>query len=137
MKEHGTIEKVLEKIEETNEDEGKKKKYIIPSQFLYKESRHLFQNPDVIGDKETLDKLVVFDKPHEEEMKEWLTGSKGFAETKVFNGIEKLKKSQAKKNQSRLDCFFKAGAVLSSSKKVEAPKGKGGKPLKKGRKSAA
>jgi hypothetical protein len=86
-----------------------------------------------------LEKQLVFDKHNEMEMKEWLINEKGFAENKVFNGLERLKKSSGKKNQTRLDCFFKAGNISSSCKKVEAPKGKGaGKPsaAKKGRKSA-
>ena len=35
-----------------------------------------------------------------------------------------MKKSAGKKNQTRLDGFFKSSGVLSSTKKVEAPKGK-------------
>ena len=42
-----------------------------------------------------------------EEMKEWLVNHKGFSETKVANGLERLQKCQGKKNQTRLDCFFK------------------------------
>ena len=124
LKEHGTIEEVIDKIKESNEDPNKKKKYTIPEKFQYKESRELFINPDVISDKETLEKEIVFDKLAEDELKQWLLESKNFAEVKVTNGIERIKKSQGKKNQSRLDCFFKS--TLISSKKVEAPK-KGGK----------
>jgi len=96
MKECGSIEKVLEKIEAANaanEEGGKKKKYHIPSSFLYEQSRKLFLSPDVQSDPEFLKKCIVFDKPKEEEMKEWLQGSKGFAETKVTNGLERLNKS--------------------------------------------
>ena len=94
---------------------------------MYEESRELFRNPDVIRDKEELRNLIKFEKPAEEEMKEWLVNSKGFTETKVTNGLERLKKCQGKKNQGRLDCFFKVSSVLSSTKKVEAPVGKGKK----------
>lgn len=66
-------------------------------------------------------KQIVFEKPYEAEMKEWLTGSKGFSENKVNSGVEKLIKSQGKKNQVRLDSFFKKSAVLPSTKKVQAP----------------
>ena len=124
IKENGNIEGVLEKIKEMNEDESRKKKYIIPENFLYKESRNLFITPDVIDEKEVLEKQIVFDKPNEEELKSWLINDKSFTEVKVANGIERLKKSQGKKNQSRLDSFFKASFVSSSRRKVEAPKGK-------------
>lgn len=96
MKECGSIEKVLEKINAmnaVNEDGNKKKKYHIPQNFLFEQSRKLFLSPDVQSDLEFLKKQIVFDKPQEEEMKEWLTGSKGFAETKVNNGLERLNKS--------------------------------------------
>merc|ERR1711964_228692 len=53
LKAHGTIEGVIEKVMEVNEDR-EKKKYQIPKEFLYKESRALFKNPEVISDKELL-----------------------------------------------------------------------------------
>ena len=136
IKEHSTIEKVLERVKLLNEDETKKKKYVIPEKFLFEKSREMFLKPEVISDTEQLKKLIVFEKPYEEEMKEWLTGSKGFSENKVNTGLEKLNKAQTKKNQIRLDSFFKTSTIISSSKKVEAPKksaGTGGKKvLKKG-----
>ena len=138
MRECGSIEKVLEKIEAANaanEDGNKKKKYNIPTNFLYEQSRKLFQSPDVQSDLDILKKQIVFDKPKEDEMKEWLMGSKGFAETKVVNGLERLNKSQGKKNQMRLDMFFGQSTVLQSSKKVQAP-GKNAKSMKAGKKSA-
>ena len=130
LKEHETIEGVLKEVESRHEDPAKKKKFMVPEKFLYEESRELFRNPDVIRDKEVLQSLIKFDKPDEAMMKEWLVNSKGFTEVKVANGLERLKKCQGKKNQGRLDCFFKVSSVLSSTKKVEAP-GKGkktGKP---------
>tara|TARA_B110000285_G_C15045217_1_gene573935 strand:- start:103 stop:903 length:801 start_codon:yes stop_codon:yes gene_type:complete len=130
MKEHGSIEAILEKVKESNEDPSKKKKYTIPESFLYEESRELFKNPDVISDKAALEGMIKFEKPAEEELKEWLINSKGFTETKVTNGLERLRKCQGKKNQGRLDCFFKVSSVLSSTKKVEAP-GKGAKDKKR------
>jgi hypothetical protein len=48
-------------------------------------------------------------------MKEWLVNHKGFSETKVANGLERLQKCQGKKNQTRLDCFFKQTTTTVSS----------------------
>ena len=56
MKECGSIEKVIEKVKVMNQDENKKKKYIIPENFLYEQSRQLFIKPDVIRDGEELKK---------------------------------------------------------------------------------
>lgn len=69
-------------------------------------------------------KQILFEKPNEDELKEWLINQKGFSEVKVVNGIERLKKCEGKKNQTRLDCFFKSAQIISSTKKVEAPKAK-------------
>lgn len=111
IKEHGNIENVLEQIEKELQDEKKKAKYVVPSEFRYKESRELFKNPDVIKDKEELEKLIKFNKPDEAELKAFLVNEKGFTEAKVDSGLEKLKKAQTKVNQSRLDCFFKSAGV--------------------------
>lgn len=123
IKEHGSIEPIMEKVvNATNDDPTKKKKFIVPDNFLFKESRDLFITPEVNRDKEELQKSIVWEKPYEEELKEWLVKEKGFQENKVESGLERLRKCQTKKNQIRLDSFFKVGATLSSSKKVEAPK---------------
>lgn len=98
LKENETIEGVVKKVTEMNEDESRKKKYIIPEQFLYKESRELFINADVIRDRDVLEKLIQFEKPNEDELKDWLLREKAFAEIKVINGIERLKKCQGKRN---------------------------------------
>ena len=127
------IEGVLKKVAQLNSDESRKKKFVIPDKFLFEESRELFITPDVIRDKEELEKLIVFDKPDEDELRKWLIQDKSFAENKVINGLERLKKCQSKKNQTRLDCFFKSAQISSSMKKVEAPKGKG--KAKAGRKT--
>merc|ERR1712216_1005445 len=103
-----------------------------PEKFLYNESRNLFKNPEVISDEKILKEQIVFGPPEEEELKEWLMNAKSFNETKIDNGIERLKKSQHKKNQTRLDCFFKAGGIVSS-KKTEDPKAKGAKNLAGGK----
>ena len=69
LKEHGTIEGVLASVEESNADSKKKKKFLVPDNFLYKESKELFLNPDVISDKEELQKQIVFPKLEEDELK--------------------------------------------------------------------
>lgn len=98
LKEAETIEGVIKKVIASNDDPKRKKKYVIPDKFLYEESRELFISPDVISDKEEIEKMIVFDKPAETELKDWLINQKGFTETKVNNGLERLLKSQKKKN---------------------------------------
>lgn len=47
IKDFKTIEKVIEHINKDNENDKKKKRYIIPDPFLYEDSRELFMNPEV------------------------------------------------------------------------------------------
>lgn len=59
---------------------------------MYKESRELFKNPDVITDKAELEKIIKFGKPEEDELKAFLS-SKSFTEQKVEAGLKKLQNS--------------------------------------------
>ena len=129
VKDHSTIEKVLESIAEDALDEKKKVKYIVPSDFRYVESRALFNAPDVIEDKAELEKQIKWMKPDEDGLKEFLVGSKGFTEQKVDTGLKKLAGAQTKVNQSRLDCFFKSAGTSQS--KMPAPVKKGAKDTRK------
>ena len=124
IKEHGDIEAVLKHLESEADDPKKKQKYVVPAEFLYKESRELFKNPEVITEKDALEALIKFNKPDEEELKAFLINEKGFTENKVESGLSKLKNAQTKVNQSRLDCFFKSAGV-SQSKMPQPAKGKG------------
>jgi len=109
------IEAVITKIEKENDNPNKKKKYFVPENFKYVESRELFKKPDVETDKEKLESMLKWGKPDEEALKEFLVTQKGFNDSKVENGLRKLKACQGKSNQARLDCFFKAGASKSST----------------------
>ena len=55
---------------------------------MYKESRALFKNPDVITDKETLQKTIQFVKPDEEGLKSFLINEKGFTKEKSKVGLK-------------------------------------------------
>lgn len=105
---------MLKLVESSNADERKKKKFVIPEKFLYQESRDLFRAPEAINDKEELEKRLKWEKPDDEALKEFLISEKKFQENKVESGLVRLKKTQGKANQSRLDCFFKAGGVTTS-----------------------
>lgn len=47
IKEHKTIEKVVEFLKKSNETENKKKKYVIPENYCFEEARELFKKPEV------------------------------------------------------------------------------------------
>ena len=105
----------------------KKKKFIIPDNFLYEESRAIFKEPDVIRDKPELEAMLKWTKPDPEALKSFLIEEKGFQENKVASGLTKLQNCQGKTNQSRLDLFFKsAGSTQSSSMTQKRVGGRGG-----------
>ena len=108
--EHKNIENVLEVIDKDNEK--RKKKFKVPEEFLFKESRNLFKNPDVLT-KENID--LKWNSPKEEELKEFLVNDKGFSETTCENALNKFKKWKGKSNQKRLDSFFKMGTKQSTT----------------------
>ena len=108
MEDNRNIESTLDKIIESNEDPRKKKKFIIPDNFLYEESRALFKEPDVIKDKPELEAILKWNKPEPNALKSFLIEEKGFQENKVASGLTKLQNCQGKVNQSRLDLFFKS-----------------------------
>jgi len=62
---------------------------------------------------------MKWNKPQEDELKDFLINKKGFAEVKVNSGITKLLACQGKKNQSRLDTFFKSAGTQSSTKQQQ------------------
>ena len=98
IKDHGTIEGILEQIEQDADDPKKKQKYVVPADFRYKESRELFKEPDVIKDKAELEKLIKFSKPDEEALKAFLVNEKRFTAEKVESGLKKLTSAQTKVN---------------------------------------
>ena len=132
IQEEGTIEKVLDKVKEINEDDKRKQKFIIPDNFLYQESRELFKKPFVDSDKEKFEQEIKWNKPDDDGIRDFLINQKAFAENKVESGLKKLQGSQSKVNQSRLDLFFKSAGFSSSgaSQKKDAGGAKG--PRKSG-----
>ena len=85
-------------MRENNEDAKKKKKFIIPDNFLYEESRAIFKEPDVIRDKPELEAMLKWTKPDPEALKSFLIEEKGFQENKVASGLTKLQNCQGKTN---------------------------------------
>ena len=67
-----TIENVIKRLEKESDDPKKKKKYVIPEAFMYKEARKLFVEPDAITDEKVIIPLIKWDKPDEEALKEFL-----------------------------------------------------------------
>ena len=72
MEECETIEKVLKKIEQDNDDPKKKKKYHVPETFFYEKARELFIKPNVERDKAIIEPLMKWNKPEEEALRDYL-----------------------------------------------------------------
>lgn len=101
IKEHGTLEKVVESIEK-----DPKKKYNIPDDWPYQEARELFLNPDVrSADHPECD--FKWEAPDVEGLVKFLVTEKGFNEDRVRNAAGKLQKNVKTAQQARLEGFFK------------------------------
>lgn len=114
VKQHKSIEEILQKIDT--------KKYTVPEEWMFKEARSLFVNPDV---SPCDDIELKWREPEEENLIEFMCKEKGFNEDRIRNGIKKLIKSKKQSTQGRLDDFFKVKVSSSpATKRKSDPKGK-------------
>jgi flap endonuclease-1 len=119
--EHKTIENVLAKID-TN-------KYVPPENWLFKEARQLFINPEV-ADVTNLE--LKWNEPNEEALVEYMCKEKGFAEDRMRNGVKKILKSRTTGTQVRLDSFFTITSTTPNKRKTDDAKENEKKKPKKG-----
>ncbi|CCE64142.1 hypothetical protein TPHA_0G03010 [Tetrapisispora phaffii CBS 4417] len=115
IKEHGSLEKIIEFVESPDSNS----KWKIPENWPYKEARDLFLNPDVI-DGADID--LKWKPPQEEALVSYLCGDKKFSEERVRSGIKRLQKGLKSGVQGRLDGFFKV--VPKTKEQLEAAKAK-------------
>ena len=117
IKKHGSIEEMLKELDA--------EKYQVPEDWPFKEARELFKNPEVVN---TDGLELKWTSPDEEGVVAFLVGEKQFSEDRVRNTLKKLKAARGKASQNRLETFFGAATVKSSTtgKRTEAEKGKGG-----------
>ncbi|RKP06385.1 flap endonuclease 1 [Thamnocephalis sphaerospora] len=104
LREHGSLEAVLASLD--------KKKYTVPEGWPLEEVRHLFKSPEV-QDPETIE--LKWQAPNEEGIIEFMVKEKGFGESRIRGGIEKLQKNMKTATQGRLDSFFKSTGIVSST----------------------
>lgn len=111
IKEYGTLEKLVEHIEN-----DPKKKYTIPDDWPYADARELFFNPDV---RPADDPLCDFkwDSPDVEGLIKFLVTEKGFSEDRVKAGAARLTKNLKTNQQARLEGFFKPIPKTEEQKK--------------------
>lgn len=125
IKEHGSLEKIVEWIEKNPE----KSKYKVPENWPYKEAKELFMNPEI---KKAEDVDFKWLDPNIEGLVEFMVKRKGFNEERIRSGAEKLKKGLKGGVQGRLDGFFTVVKLTPAKRKADEKEKKGGK--KKGRK---
>lgn len=116
---HGNIEKAIESLD--------KKKYTIPDNFQFKESRALFVKPDI---DEAAKVDLKWKDPDEKGLIDFMVNNKGFQIERIQTGIKRIKACRGKGTQKRMESFF--GSVGGPRKRVAPPaKGKGKKGSKK------
>lgn len=100
IREHGSLEKIVELIEKG----GANARWKIPENWPYLDARELFLKPEVLNADEI---TLKWEHPKEEELIEFMCKEKGFSEDRVKSGIQKLRKGLESGVQGRLDSFFK------------------------------
>lgn len=111
IKEYGTLEKLVEHIEN-----DPKKKYTIPDDWPYQDARELFFNPDV---RPASDPLCDFkwEAPDIDGLVKFLVDEKGFSADRVKSGAARLTKNLKTSQQARLEGFFKPIPKTEEQKK--------------------
>ena len=127
IKEHKTIEKVVEHLEAENLSSNKKRKFVIPHNFNYPDSREIFLHHDVA---KAPDLDLKWEKPNEEELKKFLCDEKGFSEARVEGGLKKIKNVDNKGYQPRLENFFGKAVTKRKENPVSDSKSKSTKKVK-------
>ncbi|KAL1995458.1 hypothetical protein VTN49DRAFT_1645 [Thermomyces lanuginosus] len=110
IREHGSLEKVVEWIEK-----DPKKKYTIPEDWPYKQARELFLEPEV-RDADHPECDFKWEAPDVEGLVDFLVKDKGFNEDRVRNGAARLQKNLKTAQQTRLEGFFKPVAKTAEEK---------------------
>ena len=123
IKQFGSIERVIDHVANSE-----KKKYSLPTTFNFEAARALFLHPDVIPGA---DLNLEWKPPSEEQLRNFLIVSKGFASVRVEQGLKRIKCTQGRPTQTRLESFFKESQVIKR-KPPEPPKKKS-KMMKKSR----
>lgn len=120
IKEHGSLEKIVEYIESGEANN----KWKVPEDWPYKEARQLFLHPDVIDADEI---NLKWAPPQEDELIEFLCHQKKFSEERVRSGIARLRKGLKSGVQVRLDGFFQVVPRTKEQLAAAAAKAKQGK----------
>ncbi|KAL3466808.1 flap endonuclease 1 [Aspergillus heterothallicus] len=110
IREHGTLEKVVESIEK-----DPKQKLVMPESWPYQDARELFVKPDV-RDANDPECDFKWEAPDIEGLVNFLVKDKGFNEDRVRNGAARLQKNLKTAQQSRLEGFFKPVAKTDAEK---------------------
>ncbi|CAK7892165.1 flap endonuclease 1 [[Candida] anglica] len=115
IKEHGSLEKLVEYLEQ-NPD---KTKFKVPENWPYKEARELFLHPEVEAASEV---NLKWSEPDVDGLIEYMVKQKGFSEERMRSGAEKLKKGLKGGVQGRLDGFFQVVSTVKKDTKGGAKK---------------
>lgn len=108
--EHGCIEEVVKHVEESK----------IPPDWMFKEARHLFNNPEIILKNAPELDFDWTTEPDYEGLWKFLVDENQFNPDRVTKNIERLKACKKAKTQMRLDSFFKAsGTAVKDSEKFD------------------
>lgn len=136
IRQHGSIEKILEHIQEDSNS-----KFVVPDNWPFAEARVLFTHPDVIEATDpALMSAIKWTAPETEGVVDFMVNKNGFNEKRIRAGLEKLAKLRASGTQGRLDSFFKINpapvSTIASKKVISQGRSSSAPAAKKARKMA-
>jgi len=111
VRKHKTIKKVIKNL-----DTEKNK---IPEDFQHDQAHNLFENPEVLDEKQMAELKLDWKDPDEPGLIQFLVNEKGFNIDRVKKGIERLKKAKGKGTQQRMESFFGPVTVVPNKRKAE------------------
>lgn len=93
VRKYGTIERILEM-----------EKLELPANFDFQAARDIFRDLSEIGDRQTFN--IEYGNIDKDAIVKYMCAEKGFDETRISNGVDKLVKSHKKGSQLKLESFF-------------------------------
>jgi len=123
IKKFGDIETILSNLDSA--------KYPPPEDWLFKEARRLFKEPEVV-DAENLE--LKWSEPDEDGLVKFMCGEKNFSEDRIRSSSKRLAKARGGQTQMRMDSFFKTVASPASKRKSEDGNNNSNKKAKLGTK---
>lgn len=114
IRKHGSLDKLIPALDPA--------KFPVPENWDYAQARKLFQEPDVVTEESC--PVLKWTAADTDGVTQFLVTEKNFNPDRIKGALEKLAKNRSKGSQGRLESFFGATKVVSSTIKRKEPEAK-------------